>query len=426
MASLTIYSTKMAVVVRNKGYKDITYFTNIDMLTQRGFIGLPILIVILVSLAVFGGGTYYIMQPQSPSPTLSENNLDNTRTLPTSDTPSSNLVPKQETTLSPTVAESTANWKVFVNSRDRYSVKYPSKEIAGTPSIDCCSDLSEFGFEKSMSFMRYGGWANIYIFSGHLNQAFSAHKKIDSENRVYLSIENIIIGGKNGKVVNWTNKLDSSSSVSHSYFVEYQPGKTLYISGSQEFVTTIKFIAPSTDESVSTVSQTSVSGTKDYADAWFRITYPANFVAKAEGTNEASFTSPDSSVQFYVYSDYSREPGNPAAYLQILPTETVESDTSTLDIISYSNPYNKKVIRLATFVAKDGSYKRSFVAKYNLYSSTASTTIVGSATIQDSIDYFSKPTRFVFGIKYKDQATYNKYLNDYLAFKKSLTRWIMN
>lgn len=209
--------------------------------TQSGFIGLPILIAILLGIVVLGGGAYYVIYQQAPTQTTSEN-LD---TLQTStrpmNTPTQNPAPKQLTP-STSVADNTANWKTFVNSRDGYSVKYPSEGIAGTPSTDCCSDLSQIGFEKSMSFMRYGGWADIYIFNGSLDQAIAAYKKVDSENRVYSSTENMVIGGKNGKVVNWTNKLDSSSRVSHGYFVEYQPGKTLYIGGSQEFVTTIKFL----------------------------------------------------------------------------------------------------------------------------------------------------------------------------------------
>ena len=139
-----------------------------------------------------------------------------------------------------TTSDETANWKEFVNSRDGYSVKYP--EDGGSPSTDSPSELKDYGFETSVTFIRYGGWADIYIFSGSIDQAITASKKIDSENRVYGSTENMLIGGKSGKVVNWTNRLDPSATVSHSYFVEYQPGKTLYIGGSEEFVSTIKFL----------------------------------------------------------------------------------------------------------------------------------------------------------------------------------------
>ena len=161
------------------------------------------------------------------------------------------------------------------------------------------------------------------------------------------------------------------------------------------------------------IQTTTAVGSKDYKGVWFKVTYPANFTAEQEGPDEASFTSPDSLAQFYVYSP--QWSGNPVSYLQALPTETVESDTNTPNVTSSTNSYgtiySKKVTRYVTFAAKDGSYKRSFV------SITA-----GYVTSPSGVDYSSE-THMVFGIKYKDQATYDKYLNDYLAFKKSLVQY---
>ncbi len=161
-------------------------------------------------------------------------------------------------------------------------------------------------------------------------------------------------------------------------------------------------------------SQTApVTSTKDYTGEWFKVSYPANFSAKKEGPDEASFTSPQGDVHFYVYSP--QWSGDPVSYLNALPTEKVESDTSTPTITPFTNQYgttyDKKITRYITFVAKDGSYKRSLV------SITA-----GSVTSPDSEDYASK-THMVFGIKYKDQVTYDTYLNQYLAFKKSLVQY---
>jgi len=191
-----------------------------------------ILIGIVAVVMLLAGGWWYFNQSNVPvTSETAQQNTTNTESQTPSQSPSS------------TINDETANWKLFVNSRDRYSVKYPSEEIAGTPSADCCSDLRDFGFNQSMSFMRYGGWADIYIFNGSLEEAIATHaKNIDSEHRVYVSAEDVVIGGKKGKVVNWTNILDSSSRVNHTYFVEYQPGKTLYIAGSKQFVSTIKFL----------------------------------------------------------------------------------------------------------------------------------------------------------------------------------------
>ncbi len=154
-------------------------------------------------------------------------------------------------------------------------------------------------------------------------------------------------------------------------------------------------------------------GTQDYKGSWFKITHPANFVAKAEGADEASFTSPDGLVEFYVYSP--QWSGNPVSYLQPLSTEVVESDTSNPDVKSTTNSYgathHKKITRYVTFAANDGSYKRSFVS-----------VTAGYVTSPDSSDYSSK-THTVFGIKYRDQSAYDKHLNEYLAFKKSLVQY---
>lgn len=52
------------------------------MYNQRGFIGLPVLIAILLGIVVLGGGAYYVVQQQTPRQTTSEN-FDNVQTLPT-------------------------------------------------------------------------------------------------------------------------------------------------------------------------------------------------------------------------------------------------------------------------------------------------------------------------------------------------------
>lgn len=135
----------------------------------------------------------------------------------------------------------TANWKTFVNSRDGYSVKYPSEDIAGQPSIiNTSNHLKEFGFEGSMTFIRYEGWADIFIFNGPIDDAITAYRKFDTENRVYGPVTNLMIGGKQGKAMDVT--VGPHSGVFPNYFVEYRPGKTLFIAGPKEFVSTIEFL----------------------------------------------------------------------------------------------------------------------------------------------------------------------------------------
>ena len=160
--------------------------------------------------------------------------------------------------------------------------------------------------------------------------------------------------------------------------------------------------------------------TSDYMGAWFTITFPAEFTVRPVGrvvtdgkTDEAAFVSPDGSAEFYVYSPLWG--GNPSSYLEALPTEKKISDESTSTVTSFTNTYGtistKKVTRWVTFEARNKLYKRSFVSIKN--------------------DVFDKPNQygqdatfhFVFGFKYKDQATYTAYLPAYLAFKKSLIQY---
>ena len=177
----------------------------------------------------------------------------------------------------------------------------------------------------------------------------------------------------------------------------------------------------STEGTLSGTSTSTTEKTNNYVGAWFRISYPSDFVAQQVGTHvtkdgktdEATFTSPDGSIQFYIYSP--QWSGNPESYMRALPTETIESDTSTSTITSSTNQngttYTKKVTRYVTFVATDGSYKRALVS-----------VVAGIVTSPVSEEYASE-THTVFGIKYTDQSTYAKYLDAYLAFKKTLVQY---
>ena len=53
------------------------------MQTQRGFVSATVFIAIALGLIVVVGGAYYVVQQNSPSPTLSDNNSDNTQALST-------------------------------------------------------------------------------------------------------------------------------------------------------------------------------------------------------------------------------------------------------------------------------------------------------------------------------------------------------
>ena len=79
------------------------------MQLNKGFVGFSILIAIVLGLIVIGGGTYFVMQKNSPSPTLSDNTLDNSQTLPT--TNSQTQTTQQPNTQTSATAPSTGGFQ---------------------------------------------------------------------------------------------------------------------------------------------------------------------------------------------------------------------------------------------------------------------------------------------------------------------------
>lgn len=145
-------------------------------------------------------------------------------------------------------------------------------------------------------------------------------------------------------------------------------------------------------------------GTALYRGTWFDIEYPQNFTARpTTPTNEAFFTSPDGTVEFFVYSPLWS--GNPETYLTIAPIEKVVSEkTDEVKESERSGQFGDKIVRWVTIKAKDGSYYRSFVS------------------IKEQVGTGSD-LHHVFGIKYQDNESYEKYREAYVAFKKSLRQY---
>ncbi len=149
--------------------------------------------------------------------------------------------------------------------------------------------------------------------------------------------------------------------------------------------------------------------TKLYRGSWFDVQIPSNFIANpttpttvynAEEyiqTDEARFSSPDNSIEFFVFSPLWA--GDPS-YISISETEELVSEKT-----DESGPENQKIVVVwKTIKAKDGSYTRSFVStKEN----------VGEGL----------GLHHVFGIKYKDSNSYDKYKDDYIFFKESLRQY---
>jgi len=129
-----------------------------------------------------------------------------------------------------------------------------------------------------------------------------------------------------------------------------------------------------------------------FKGAGFEINYPASFRAHgAPGALEMNsesvfFSSPDNLVEFYIFSPMHKGVASDIALKsneKLAPGEVSNGKTT--------------IAKFWTIIAKDNSYERTY---------------------QESIDV-KTGDNWVIGLKYKNQAAFNKYRNEYLAFKKS-------
>jgi hypothetical protein len=135
-----------------------------------------------------------------------------------------------------------------------------------------------------------------------------------------------------------------------------------------------------------------------YEGAWFEIRYPPGFRVRpsqpstsANGYDSAFFLASDGSVEFYVFAP---QWNGTARDIEVNPaTETVVSQ----DVARSGS----KQIRRVTIRAQDGSYLRSY---------------------EDTEDVVTN-TRKIFGIKYVNAASYNRYRQAYVTFKASLVQF---
>lgn len=153
-----------------------------------------------------------------------------------------------------------------------------------------------------------------------------------------------------------------------------------------------------------------VNSWKKFSGTMFDVEYPEGFISapneptfEHEGivsvdTDEAFFTSPDSSVVFFVYSP--QWSGAPENYLNKWENEELVDQNSNEKQI---NDFEKEITESASFKDKDGKYHRAYVSI---------TTDMGDSE-----------TRKVFGIQYKDQKSYDLYRDAYKKFKKSLKQY---
>lgn|SRR5574341_359917 len=155
-------------------------------------------------------------------------------------------------------------------------------------------------------------------------------------------------------------------------------------------LTLLTFSTPAT-----TISQD--TGWRTYRGAWFEIQYPANFRVRpslssssAQGYDSVFLAAPDVTVEFYVFSPQWN--GTPS---------DIEVKSSELLVSQSLEEKGGKTIRRVAIRARDGSYLRAF---------------------EDTEDKTTN-TRKVFGIRYRDEQSYNRYRQSYLRFKTSLRQF---
>ncbi|WP_295441303.1 hypothetical protein [uncultured Thiodictyon sp.] len=143
----------------------------------------------------------------------------------------------------------------------------------------------------------------------------------------------------------------------------------------------------------------SLSNAATFKGAWFEVWVPPNFTALPStnaqspevGVDSAFFRSPDKQVEFYVFSpQWNGEPREIA----------LNPATETLGAKETKSAGNQ-AITYYTIQAKNNAYTRA-------YQDTSSP---------------ATNTRLVFGIKYANQAAYDRYRDTYIKFKKSLRQF---
>ena len=141
----------------------------------------------------------------------------------------------------------------------------------------------------------------------------------------------------------------------------------------------------------------SFTQTKAYQGAWFEVKYPQGFTAHgsipsetSDGFDSALFTSPDGLVSFYVYSP---QWSGVAKDIALQPNEKMAS--------TKADNSGAKSLEWWTIVALDQSYTRSYQKTVDMTSNTMS----------------------VIGLRYKNQAAYDRYKKQYIAFKSSLKQF---
>ena len=143
-----------------------------------------------------------------------------------------------------------------------------------------------------------------------------------------------------------------------------------------------------------------------FSGTWFQVEYPGKFTASPRepieisgdyefvSTDEAKFTSPDGTVEFFVFSP--QWGGDPVDYLVEGANEKTVAQSE--DKANSDDPFAVSH-HWVTYEDKEGKYTRSYHS------------------------LMTESTHHVFGVKYTSKKMYERYKAAYLAFKKSLQQF---
>jgi len=142
---------------------------------------------------------------------------------------------------------------------------------------------------------------------------------------------------------------------------------------------------------------TKPAAVKSYRGMFFEVQYPATFNARnldgetTAQSNAATFTSPDGTVEFYIFSPQwaGKAPG-----IDFDASKEVEAERS-------AKKSGTGVYTWYTYRAKDRSYTRTY---------------------QDFLDS-ELNVHWVIGLKYRSEDDFARYRSAYLEFKKSLKQF---
>lgn len=183
------------------------------------------------------------------------------------------------------------------------------------------------------------------------------------------------------------------------------------VTPSSDIETTDQASTATWSESYTTTAIASTADFLVYRGEWFDIQYPADFRVSSGGeqsiwADEAYFSSPDGTVEFFVYSPMWS--WKPQTYLTIQPHEVLVSEKISYTSGDANSIYQERY-HWSTIQARDKTYYRSFLSIAE-WDST-------------SIDQIYT-THHVFGIKYTDDASYSRYKKTYDHFTWSLIQYL--